>query len=82
MYPPLKNATTVPDDLHRRIKSYHDKLLNEVSNVVTEKLTKEARDVVENVSEIEVINGLLLWSEAEQERELNEAARTMSIPDS
>ena len=51
--------------------------------MATEKLAKEVRGVVKNVSEIEVTNRPLKWSEAEQEtlRKLNEAARTMSIPD-
>jgi len=65
-YPPIKKPTMVLDQLHIKLKSYHDQLSSEISNVKTQKLTDEVTQVIEDVSQIDVINRPSRWSTAEQ----------------
>ena len=46
-YPPLKNnQITETESMHVKLKAYHDKLLQTVDNVSTEKLSDETRDII------------------------------------
>ena len=82
-YPPIAKPSCSLDPLHIKLKSYHDNLSNEISNVATQKLTDEVKTVIQDVSKIDSINREFKWTAAEEERlkELNEQPRQMSIPD-
>jgi len=66
-----------------QLTDYHDSLLKRVSNVLTEKLSDEVRDVIRDPSLIDTDNrGDFNWSEQDRQRleDFNEYVNQMQVP--
>ena len=49
-----RDHTSALNESHRKLKQYHDSMLERVQNTATEKLSKEVQDVVEDLSLIHI----------------------------
>lgn len=71
------------DELLAKLTLYHDRLLSEAENVLTERLSAEVLEVVDDAAKVDDVNRPLRWSEDDQGRlnELNGQARMLRTPD-
>ena len=84
-YPPLKHSETVEcNEMHLKLKAYHDQLLRKVSNVSTEKVTDEIRDVVTDLALLDHDKRKFTWSKDDENRlnALNCSCKSLPVPTS
>ena len=82
-YPPLTHVeTNETNELHVKLKKYHDMLLHSVNNISTQKLSEEIQDVIADLKQITEVNRTFKWTKADEERlnELNVVCRTLPVP--
>jgi len=60
---PSKKLAEQTDPLYDKLKAYHDRLLNSVSNTTTRKLSAEVIDVIKNPAVIDDCDRQFLWSD-------------------
>ena len=83
IYPPLKNnETSETDSMHVKLKAYHDKLLQTVDNVSTEKISDETRDIIQDITQIDTVNRKFTWNQQDIERlnKLNTSCKNLPVP--
>ena len=66
-YPPLKQSEVVEDnEMHLKLKTYHDKLLDKLNNISTQKVTDEICEVVDDVAQIENDKRKFTWTKEDE----------------
>ena len=77
-----KKAVKEKDPLLERLTHYHSRLLSEVDNVLTEKVSAEVNEVVNDLSQVDDIRRSFQWSKADEERlnRMNAEAKKLSTP--
>jgi hypothetical protein len=75
-------SRTHEDPLHQKLKAYHDRMLNTLSNTTTEKLSQEVADVLTNPAAVSDCDRPFVWSKPEEERlnELNVRCKELKTP--
>jgi hypothetical protein len=75
-------SRTHEDPLHQKLKAYHDRMLNTLSNTMTEKLSKEVAGVLTNTAAVSNCDRPFVWSKAEEERlnNLNVRCKDLKTP--
>jgi len=84
-YPPLKQNMIVDDnEMHLKLKTYHDQLLGKLSNVSTEKVTDEIREVIADLTQMKDEKRKFTWSKNDENRLnlLNTACKALPVPSS
>jgi len=83
-----QNETSALDESHRKLKQYHDSMLERVQNTATEKLSREVQDVVEDCSLIDskiqsqqAASNRWTVEDGERLKSLNASAKLLPVPD-
>jgi hypothetical protein len=81
MLPPT-NELMVEDPLHIKLKRYHDHLSSVVDNIVTQKISAEAAEVIDNTAEIDNEKRPFSWSVQDETRLnlLNVSSKQLQCP--
>jgi len=87
-YPPMKNNqsnlsnSSLGSVKHDKLKAYHDRLLQTVDNVSTQKVTEEIQDVIQDITQIDSINRKYTWTQQDIDRlfKLNDICKQLPIP--
>ena len=76
---PRKKGDQQSDPLYDKLKTYHDRLLDSVSNTTTQKLSAEVKDVIKNPAVIDHCNRKFHWSDEDAGRlsELNKTSKLL-----
>lgn len=80
----IKNTrNSEKDPLLDKLTGYHNRLLSEVDNILTEKLSAEVKDVVNDLSQIDDVRRPFCWSQADEHKlnELNAQAKKLRTPE-
>ena len=82
-YPPLKNSQLGENNpMHMKLKQYHDKLMQTIDNVSTEKVTEEVRHIIKDITQIDSLTRKFTWSEQDIHRlnNLNAVCKKLPVP--
>ena len=82
-YPPLKNSQLHENNpMHMKLKQYHDKLMQTVNSVSTEKVTEEVRDIIKDITQIDSLTRKFTWNEQDIHRlnNLNAVCKKLPVP--